>query len=594
MMSSLEVSNSPRAQPLSRRTQRLQRVSKACDFCHSRSIRCKPTTTNDNRCHACVEYAHACTYERPSKKRGIKAKSGDRPGHHGSQPFVKVPQEDATSLEPWQAPHVAGQAVIMDLVEIYCEVVYPIFPFFHQQSFVKKVSRAEFTKDRALFTAVMAMCALSFARVRDGALFSNRWDLNPLDSISPETFIAAADTALPKDLRCTSLDHLRACALLSLVSLQNGDIKNMHFYLGIYQMLVKVDGLHTESNWPADIGVVEIEERRRLYWSMYTLEIFSAACFGSVIASRDLHAQVEFPREVDDDDLESITPSSHAADCRAKRHCHESSSSGAFADHCCCVSWWRGWNFTTQLYRILEQSIDRSREIEMQRLGVSHPSKTLFGVSRLPRSAILDEIMNMYCSLPRRFKEIHQVSFNLKEDRYGFQAANIAATIQLVRMSLFTSEVASTDERCQIVQELLQTFADVPVMYLKAISLPLLHHLAAIGTILGSIFQAPVSDSTYRQIRTVLLALVNLLTKLETGTVWGSGASPRLCHHIHRMDDYMQSQMQHAHASAITRQSSIDYYSATPGGSGPNHPAYEADVKGSGSLSPEVSFPTEL
>lgn len=593
-MSVPEPSSGHQAHVQRKDTRKLHRISKACDFCHIRSIRCKPSTADVNTCQNCLEYDHACTYERPSKKRGVKAKTANRQDHDGSKSFAQVPPNPAVSLEPWQAPYVAGQALIIDLIEIYFEVVYPIFPIFHRQSFLKRVSRAEYVMDRALFTAVMAMCALSSARVRDGALFSERWDLEPLQTISPETFITAADTALPKDIRCTSLNHLRACALLSLVSLQYGDTKKMLFFLGIYHMLVKVDGLHSESNWPVNISAIEIEERRRLHWSMYTFEIFSAACFGSVIASRDIHAQVEFPRELDDEDLDKIMQSSLAADSLTKRDSHEYLPAGALVDHDCCVSWIRGWNFTTQLYRILEQSIDRSREIEMQRHDANNPVKTLFGISPLPRNVVLDEIMRMYCALPRRFKEIRQVSHDPRENLYGFQAANIAATIQLVRMSLFTSEVASCEERCQIVRELVQTFTDVPMAYLKAISIPLLHHLAGIGTILCSIFKKPLSDHAYGQIRTVLLALVDLLTKLETGTVWGSGASERLRQHIHRMDDYMQSQIRQAHARAIRPQPIAEYLDPILGNTGSSQSMYEADVKESESFSPEISFPTEL
>ncbi len=38
----------------------------------------------------------------------------------------------------------------------------------------------------------------------------------------------------------------------------------MHRYLGLYHSLVAIDGLHDERNWPKEIVIVEIEERRRL------------------------------------------------------------------------------------------------------------------------------------------------------------------------------------------------------------------------------------------------------------------------------------------------------------------------------------------
>jgi hypothetical protein len=46
---------------------------------------------------------------------------------------------EAVSLQSWKAPYIASQAVIMDLVEIYFEIVYPIFPLFHRPTYIRKV-----------------------------------------------------------------------------------------------------------------------------------------------------------------------------------------------------------------------------------------------------------------------------------------------------------------------------------------------------------------------------------------------------------------------------------------------------------------------
>ncbi len=46
---------------------------------------------------------------------------------------------EVSSSQPWEAPYVASQAVVMDLVEIYFEIVYPIFPLFHRPTYIRKV-----------------------------------------------------------------------------------------------------------------------------------------------------------------------------------------------------------------------------------------------------------------------------------------------------------------------------------------------------------------------------------------------------------------------------------------------------------------------
>lgn len=43
------------------------------------------------------------------------------------------------SSQLWRAPTIASQAVVMSLVEIYFEIVYPIFPLFHRPTYIRKV-----------------------------------------------------------------------------------------------------------------------------------------------------------------------------------------------------------------------------------------------------------------------------------------------------------------------------------------------------------------------------------------------------------------------------------------------------------------------
>ena len=102
-------------------------------------------------------------------------------------------------------------------------------------------------------------------------------------------------------------------------------------------------------------------------------------------------------------------------------------------------------------------------------------------------------------------------------DRYGFQAANITATVQLLRMMLFASGGGTVEERCKIASEVVDAFMRIPVAYLRAISSPLLHHLAGIGAILGSVLEEPLGDIAYQQVRVVLLSLAQLLENLDHG-----------------------------------------------------------------------------
>lgn len=212
------------------------------------------------------------------------------------------------------------------------------------------------------------------------------------------------------------------------------------------------------------------------------------------------------------------------------------------------ISWLRGWNFTTSLYRILEHAVDQFHRRRPQDHQTSRV-QAIFAQSALSQSSVLNEVMLMYGSLPQRFKETRPVTKDVSEDRYNFQAANIAATVQLVRMVLFAAEGATIEEKCQIAGELLDGFKKVPIAYLKALSSPLLHHLAGIGSILGSVFEEPLPETSFLQVRTVLLAMADLLANLEMGLYCTAGASERLRSIVSRINSYMQEQRQLAISS---------------------------------------------
>jgi hypothetical protein len=108
-------------------------------------------------------------------------------------------------------------------------------------------------------------------------------------------------------------------------------------------------------------------------------------------------------------------------------------------------------------------------------------------------------------------------------------------------MMLFASGGGSIEDRCKIASEVIDAFTHIPVEYLRAISSPLLHHLAGIGSILGSVFEEPLSEHAYEQVRVVLLALAQLLENLEHG-IHATKSAQRLRDLVAQIDNYMNTQ----------------------------------------------------
>ncbi|KGO41054.1 Transcription factor, fungi [Penicillium expansum] len=448
--------------------------------------------------------------------------------------------DDGALRNSWNAFAIASDRQIRNLVQVYFEIVYPIFPLFHKQSFIERVHNQEHLRNPGLFATTMAVCALVSGRARDGALFTNRWHRDELVDPPSEAFYAAAKDSIPRDLAAArGINYMRACAILAIVSIQNGQIKNMQKYSGMYHTLTSMEGLHDEKLWPKNLTAIETEERRRLFWSIYTLDIYSTIVWGGVIRYREAHSLVRYPSEVDD---EFITPHGYGLP-------PVSPESAVSPDDVTVVSrqpvaWLRGWNFTTDLYRILEYVVDGNRRRFSSANGTSQVW-SLFTPASMSEPAVMERVLSMYAALPSQFKETPPTTGDMSKDLFGFQSANIQATLQLLRMVLLSAEELGVDRKCDVAGELLSVFSKVPVEYLNAISSPLLHHLGGIGYILGSVMEGSLSEASYQRVRTLLLEMADLLGRLETGLQRTAGASQRLRSQVDRIDGYMRTSRLH-------------------------------------------------
>lgn len=222
---------------------------------------------------------------------------------------------------------------------------------------------------------------------------------------------------------------------------------------------------------------------------MYTLEVYSSIVWGSIIRCREAQSHVAYPSEIDDEFFSD-----------GGYHGPNMIIPQAVNPMC----WLHGLNFCTELYRILEHAMD---DFHRRRPNNNRFSPSDLFDREVPQpNVVLDKVMSMFEKLPLHFNETTFLAETKGriEDKFSFQAANIAATLQLVRMVLFTLKDATVAEKCAIARDLLESFNRIPIAFLRAISSPLLHHVAGIGAILGSAIEGPISESSYSQVRDVL------------------------------------------------------------------------------------------
>ena len=201
--------------------------------------------------------------------------------------------------------------------------------------------------------------------------------------------------------------------------------------------------------------------------------------------------------------------------------------------------WMVGWNFTTDLYRVLEHAVSRFRTqtSRFNILEVATPSSPTFS------SGLSSRINALYSELPDIFKTIKEMSGIAARDIYGFQAANIQATSALLRMMLFSVEAGNDiDKKCSVASELLEVFHQIPKSYLTAIGAPLIYHLSGIGHILGSVINIPLSETSYSKVRGLLVSMAALLDSLESVLHKSAGAGRSLLEQVGRIDQFMASE----------------------------------------------------
>jgi hypothetical protein len=210
------------------------------------------------------------------------------------------------------------------------------------------------------------------------------------------------------------------------------------------------------------------------------------------------------------------------------------------------TSWLRGWNFTTDLYLMLEQAFNRLRA-RHSRIDDRLDVNAVFGIHTASSAAVLAYITSRYNSLPTNFKSFDPPTGKLERDIFGFQAANIQATLLLLRMVFLCTDDDPTNSsdvqlKCDVAAELVAVFENIPTAYLCGISTPLIYHLAGIGTILGSVMEGPLSETSYRQVRRMLLSIADLLARLERGLSRAADISKSLRSQVEQIDAYMRLQ----------------------------------------------------
>lgn len=138
---------------------------------------------------------------------------------------------------------------------------------------------------------------------------------------------------------------------------------------------------------------------------MYTFEIYVAIVWNGMMRVREQQVNVSYPTELDDElfnDQGYHQPVQSPTDIRRSH----GSRQGVIRSN----SWLCGWNFTTDLYRVLEHVITNFRDRKRHRR--TFPTSLFADDCTASVTAVRDSVHQLYVNLPQCFKEVREVTYH--------------------------------------------------------------------------------------------------------------------------------------------------------------------------------------
>ncbi|KIW03447.1 uncharacterized protein PV09_05217 [Verruconis gallopava] len=189
----------------------------------------------------------------------------------------------------FQAP---ARMVSDQLVNIFFQEWAPLYPILHRPTFLKLYEEYVSSPDSVTDKQHLAQLNLVFAIAAQSS------DV-PFHQEIP-SFTAQWQAAVESFVMENDLTTLQCLLLAQIASLQSGDYSGMLKYKALASGLSQRLGLHLSQKRFA-LGTLTVEMRKKLFWTMYTLDCFTSAQLGLPRSMRDEDVQCEDPVDADDE-----------------------------------------------------------------------------------------------------------------------------------------------------------------------------------------------------------------------------------------------------------------------------------------------------
>ncbi|KAI1380809.1 fungal-specific transcription factor domain-containing protein [Hypoxylon crocopeplum] len=194
--------------------------------------------------------------------------------------------------QPSQSMRVPPRLFSDRCVNVYFQEWAPLFPVLHKPTFLRLYEEFVADSEKVKNNHKLAQLYLVFSIA---ALSSDLPDMEQIASCE-----AQWQRALDAVIMDNTMITLQCLILALMYCTIRADYKRLQHYKGVAVGLSHRLGLH-QSQKRFSFGALTIETRKKVFWTLYTLDCFSAAMLGlpKLLKEDDIHA--EYPSDTDDE-----------------------------------------------------------------------------------------------------------------------------------------------------------------------------------------------------------------------------------------------------------------------------------------------------
>ncbi|CAM1500953.1 Fc.00g101150.m01.CDS01 [Cosmosporella sp. VM-42] len=200
--------------------------------------------------------------------------------------------EALTTKTPDQALRIPPRLFSDRCVNVYFQEWAPLFPILHKPTFLRVYEEFVADPEKVKSNHKLAQLFLVFSIA---GLSSDAPDMPQLAACEIQ-WRKALDTVLMEN----TMNTLQCLTLALLYCTMRADYKRLQHYKGIAVGLSHRLGLH-QSQKRFSFGALTIETRKKVFWTLYSLDCFSAAILGLPKLLKEEDVQAEYPADTDDE-----------------------------------------------------------------------------------------------------------------------------------------------------------------------------------------------------------------------------------------------------------------------------------------------------